>query len=67
VLAARGVPFLFASGYGSAGVQSPHVDRVVVRKPFELEDLREASPRSPDPRPHSASGGLPWPRAKNPV
>ena len=42
VLERRGVPFLFATGYGSAGLEPPYRDRVVIRKPFSLEDLGKA-------------------------
>lgn len=45
VLAERGVPFFFASGYGSAGVESPFEDRLTIRKPFEVKDLRGAIAR----------------------
>lgn len=42
ILARRGVPFLFATGYGSAGIEPPYRDRPVIRKPFSLEDLGKA-------------------------
>jgi len=45
VLEARGVPFFFASGYGSAGVEPPFEDRLTIRKPFEVKDLRGAIAR----------------------
>lgn len=38
-----GIPFLFASGYGEqAQLPKPHRDRVVVQKPFTLENLARA-------------------------
>lgn len=45
VLAERGVPFFFASGYGPDGVEPPFEDRLTIRKPFEAKDLRGAIAR----------------------
>jgi len=45
ILVERQVPFLFASGYGAAGVVGAHKDRPVLRKPFELKDLQDAIER----------------------
>ncbi|MBW3617634.1 MAG: response regulator [Proteobacteria bacterium] len=45
-LAARGVPFIFASGYGAAGLPSRHRSRAVVQKPFDLDDLNSAIERT---------------------
>ena len=45
VLTARGVPFFFASGYGSAGVEPPFHERLTIRKPFEVKDLLGAIER----------------------
>jgi DNA-binding response OmpR family regulator len=45
VLDRRGVPFFFASGYGSAGVEPPFEGRLTIRKPFEIKDLRGAIAR----------------------
>ena len=45
VLMRRGVPFLFATGYGSGGIEAPYRDRVVIQKPFSLEDLSRAIDR----------------------
>jgi CheY-like chemotaxis protein len=45
ILERRGVPFLFATGYGSAGIDPPYRDKVVIRKPFSLEDLSRAIQR----------------------
>ncbi len=42
VLTERGLPFLFASGYGSPGLSAPFEDAVTLKKPFELEDLSQA-------------------------
>jgi CheY-like chemotaxis protein len=41
-LAARGVPFVFATGYGDLNLEEPWQDRPVLQKPFaqkQLEDL----------------------------
>lgn len=39
ILRARGVPFAFASGYGSVGVDPPFQDLPVLQKPFSLAQL----------------------------
>src|SRR5262249_51719323 len=39
-LAARGVPFAFATGYGERGIPERHRGRPVLQKPFQPEDLR---------------------------
>jgi CheY-like chemotaxis protein len=39
-LAARGVPFVFATGYGRHGMRHGFGDRPALQKPFRLEDLR---------------------------
>ncbi|TYT25530.1 response regulator [Luteimonas viscosa] len=41
-LAARGIPFLFASGYGQAILPERHAGAVLVQKPFGLRELEEA-------------------------
>lgn len=41
-LASRGVPFIFATGYGEAGVPLRYRDRPVVAKPFRPELLEAA-------------------------
>jgi len=45
ILERRGVPFLFATGYGAGSIEQPYRDRVVIRKPFSLEDLGKAIDR----------------------
>jgi CheY-like chemotaxis protein len=42
VLCERGIPFLFASGYGSRGLNDNYRDAVRIRKPFRSRDLAEA-------------------------
>lgn len=39
-LAARGVPVMFSTGYGSGGLPSDLEGRPVLAKPFKLADLR---------------------------
>jgi CheY-like chemotaxis protein len=41
-LAARGVPFVFATGYGARGLPEGFADRPVVQKPFETAALEKA-------------------------
>ena len=45
VLERRGVPFLFATGYGSGGIEDAYRDRVVIQKPFSLQELERAIDR----------------------
>ncbi len=39
VLRARGVPFFFASGYGSRGMDGDYVGSTVLKKPFRRDEL----------------------------
>ncbi len=41
-LEAKGTPFIFATGYGEAGVPLRYRDRPVVAKPFRSEQLEAA-------------------------
>ena len=41
-LAVRGVPFLFATGYGNGGLREPWSDRPALAKPFYRRDLEQA-------------------------
>jgi two-component sensor histidine kinase len=44
-LLARGIPFLFATGYGEqAHLPEPHQGRLVVQKPYTLENVTRAVP-----------------------
>ena len=38
-LARRGVPFIFSTGYGSAGITEPYRNRPVLQKPFSQAEL----------------------------
>ena len=40
-LVARGVPFVFATGYGELGVPAPYRDRPTLKKPFQMEGLKQ--------------------------
>jgi len=40
-LVARGVPFVFATGYGEQGLPTPYRDRPTLKKPFQLEGLEQ--------------------------
>lgn len=42
LLAARGVPFVFASGYGRASLPAAYRERVLLTKPYRKADLRAA-------------------------
>jgi CheY-like chemotaxis protein len=41
-LATRGIPFVFATGYGRHGLRHGLGDRPALQKPFRLDDLRRA-------------------------
>lgn len=43
VLARRGIPFLFATGYGAAGLSSEFEGRPVLQKPYAPEELVAAA------------------------
>ena len=38
----RGMPFVFASGYGSKGIESRWTTREMLQKPFSVEELEKA-------------------------
>lgn len=40
ILAERGLPFVFVTGYGGRGLPEPYRERPTLQKPFQLEDLR---------------------------
>lgn len=39
LLAARGCPFIFTTGYGRSGIPNAHAERPVLQKPFRMDDL----------------------------
>lgn len=41
-LTARGIPFVFATGYGRQGLEADWLDRPVIQKPFRLDVLADA-------------------------
>ncbi len=41
-LAARGIPYMFASGYGRSGLEEPYASRALLRKPFDFDELEAA-------------------------
>ncbi|HEX5006392.1 MAG TPA: response regulator [Hyphomonadaceae bacterium] len=41
----RGVKLLFASGYGSPGLEAPFLEETIIKKPFEANDLKRAIAR----------------------
>jgi CheY-like chemotaxis protein len=45
LLATRGIPFVFVSGYGDTDIDAPHEGRPVVQKPFSPDALGEALSR----------------------
>ena len=45
VIRARGLPFLFATGYGSRILTEPYKDTPILQKPFSLDELRQTLTR----------------------
>ena len=39
LLASRGCPFIFTTGYGRSGIPHAHAERPVLQKPFRMDDL----------------------------
>ena len=39
LLAARGTPFIFTTGYGNAGIPAGHAGRTILQKPFHVDEL----------------------------
>jgi CheY-like chemotaxis protein len=42
VLKARGIPFIFATGYDTEGLEEGYRDAVTLHKPFQAEDVKAA-------------------------
>ncbi|WP_201839161.1 response regulator [Microvirga zambiensis] len=42
VLAERGIPFIFATGYGSGGLKEGYAARLTLQQPFNTEALEQA-------------------------
>jgi DNA-binding response OmpR family regulator len=42
LLASRGCPFVFTTGCGRAGLPEKHADRVIVEKPFYIDEIIKA-------------------------
>ncbi len=42
ILAERGLPFIFVTGYGERSLPNPHRGRPALQKPFQAEQLRAA-------------------------
>jgi CheY-like chemotaxis protein len=42
LLAGRGIPFVFASGYGPSGLPAQHRDRPLLAKPYVASELHAA-------------------------
>jgi CheY-like chemotaxis protein len=40
-LAARGIPFVFSTGYGQKSLRAPYSDRPALQKPFQRHDLQK--------------------------
>ncbi|MBW6423122.1 response regulator [Rhizobium sp. XQZ8] len=42
ILSGRGIPYVFATGYGGAGLDAAYSSRPVLTKPFMIDDLKAA-------------------------
>lgn len=42
VVRRRGMPLLFATGYGAKALVPPYLDAAILQKPFSLQDLQRA-------------------------
>jgi len=40
-LSARGIPFVFSTGYGKKSLPAPYSDRPALQKPFQRHDLQK--------------------------
>jgi len=52
-LAARGTPFVFATGYGPRGIPDRHAGRPVLQKPFQPDELKNTLALALDGRGHA--------------
>lgn len=41
-LKSKGIPFIFATGYGASGIDAEFIDQLVLTKPFRKADLEAA-------------------------
>jgi DNA-binding response OmpR family regulator len=63
ILARRQVPFLFATGYGDAGLEPPFIGTPVLAKPYSLDSLADRlSAILTMPASGGAGSGRPAPR-----
>ena len=51
VLVGRGLPFVFATGYGQRGVPEPYRQNPTLQKPFQMEALARALDDAAVPKP----------------
>jgi CheY-like chemotaxis protein len=56
ILRARGIPFLFATGYGLEGIDPALADTPTLKKPYRISDLRQAIGRAAKGRQADCSG-----------
>ena len=45
ILAKRGLPFVFVTGYGENSLEAPYRDRPALQKPFQAEQLQKTLTR----------------------
>ena len=42
ILGERGVPYVFATGYGATGIEPRYRNGVIIKKPYAADDIRSA-------------------------
>ncbi len=42
ILEKRGVPYVFATGYGSGGIEPGYRNGIIIKKPYLMDDIRVA-------------------------
>ena len=56
MLAARGIPFVFATGYGEQGLPEGYRDRPTLRKPFQMSQSLDRALGKAEHRPLPTRG-----------
>jgi hypothetical protein len=51
-----GIPFIFATGYGSSGLEEAYASRLTLQKPFNMEALGQGSRKPKGSVPHFMVG-----------
>lgn len=57
VLRRRGIPFIFATGYGLAGLTSAFENEITLQKPYEPSELKRAIAKASAPKSEGCAPG----------